>query len=141
MPPPPAATTSAPASTSSSIVAASRLARLGLGEIAADRLVRRVPCGVVAIDLDARDDGGHDAVDAALRQRVLERGDQQEAERGLRLGHAPVERNGRDDAAGEVVLHEQVANLGPVAVRHHHVVSGRHELDDLARSVVDRALL
>ena len=52
------------------------------------------------------------------------------AEGRLGLGAAPVERHRRYDGRRELVLHEQVADLGPVAVRDHDVVALRDQVGD-----------
>ena len=54
-------------------------------------------------------------------QRRVQRVHQHEAERRLGLGAAPVQRHRRYDGRGELVLHQQVADLGTVAVGDHHV--------------------
>ena len=59
---------------------------------------------------------------ATGRQRGVERVHQDEAERRLGLGAAPVQRHRRYDGRGELVLDQEVADLRPVAV-------GDHDLD------------
>ena len=61
---------------------------------------------------------------------VVEGIEDREAEGALGLGAAPVERHRGDDVRGELVLDQQVAHLGAVAVGEQHLVAGRDELDD-----------
>ena len=61
----------------------------------------------------------------------LEGVEQREADRPLRLGAAPVERDRRHDVRGELVLDEEVADLGPVAVRDDDLVAGGDELGEV----------
>ena len=62
------------------------------------------------------------AVHAGQRERLVERVEQQGPEGPLGLGAAPVQRNGRDDGGGDLVLDEQVADLRAVAVGHDELV-------------------
>ncbi len=67
-------------------------------------------------------------VDAARPQRVVQRVHQHEADRRLGLRPAPVQRHRRDDGGGELVLHQQVADLRTVAVRDDHVDAAGDEV-------------
>ena len=74
-------------------------------------------------------------------ERRLERVEDEEADRGLRLRAAPVERHGRDDVGGELVLHQQVADLRPVAVGQDDLDAVRDEAGDRLHRRGDRPLL
>ena len=145
MPPPPLATTTKPASIRASDGrGVEDLQRLGRGDDAAPALLAAVLPGLAVVDRAPwprpRAGGGRSAwsgvvkpsssastsvrvtsggaapVDARARRARVEGVHQHEAERGLRLRAAPVERDGGHDARGELVLDEQVADLGAVAV-------------------------
>ena len=148
MPPPPAPTTTYPESASSPIAGASRISSGSgdattrrqplsprssqvwpcsmrafasvLGQVAADRLGRLGEAGVVAVDEGAGDHGRRPAGRRRARRAPCP------ASRGsrkpmvaLRLRAAPVQRDGRHDVRGELVLDQQVADLGTVAVGQH----------------------
>ena len=104
-------------------------------------LVGWVNPGSSGVDEGAGDQRGAPAVDAAGGQRPLERVEDGEADGGLRLGTAPVQRHGRHDVRGELVLDEQVADLGAVAVREHDVMAGRDEARDVLHRAADRVAL
>ena len=105
--------------------------RLLAREEAPDRLRRVREAGVVGVDERARDDGGDRALDAARGEGGLEGVEQREADRPLRLRAAPVERHRRHDVRGELVLDEEVADLGPVAVGDDDLVPGGDELGEV----------
>ena len=69
---------------------------------------------------------------AALGQRGVEGVDEHEADRPLGLRAAPVQRDRRDDGGGELVLDQQVADLGAVAVGEHDLVPGCDQVGDAA---------
>ncbi len=95
-----------------------------------DRLGRPAEPRVVAVDEGAGDDGRAATFDAAPGQGRVERVHQHEAEGRLGLGAAPVQRHRGYDGRRDLVLHEQVADLGSVAVRDHHVVALRDQVGD-----------
>ena len=156
MPPPPAPTTTYPASARVAMVPASTTssgsgdattrrqpfsprssqvcpcsisgAGLVLGQVAADRLGRLAEARVVAVDEGAGDHGRRTPVDAAVGQRLVQRVEDQEADRALGLRTAPVQRHRRHDVRGELVLHQQVADLRAVAVGEDDVGAGRDEV-------------
>ena len=70
-------------------------------------------------------------VDAAAGQRGVERVHQHEAEGRLGLRAAPVQRDRGYDGRGQLVLDQQVADLGAVAV-------GDHDVDARGEQVGDR---
>ena len=93
-------------------------------------LVGRGEAGVVPGDEGARDHGRRTARDAARGQGGVEGVHQHEAEGRLGLGAAPVQRHGRHHGRGELVLDQQVADLGAVAVGDDHVVAVGDQLGD-----------
>ena len=100
---------------------------LRVGEVATDRLARVRETGVVTVDEGARHEGGDRPGRPSGREGVVEGVEDREAEGALRLGAAPVERHRWDDVRGELVLHEEVADLGAVAVGDDELVTGRDE--------------
>lgn len=96
-------------------------------QVATDRLGGRLEVGVVGCDPGAGDEGRNRTGDTATGERGLERVEDGEADRPLRLRAAPVERHRRDDVGGDLVLDEQVAHLGSVAVGEHDLVAGPDE--------------
>ena len=117
-------------------------ARLVLGQEAADRLGRpgrspgssastRVRVTTVAVR----------PVEPAAGERGVERVHQREAEGGLGLGAAPVQRDRRHDGRGELVLDQQVADLRAVAVGEHDVDAGLDQVGDRRHRHRGRGLL
>ena len=104
--------------------------RLGLGEVPADRLGGRREALVVGVDERARHDRGAAAVDGPAGELAVERVHQHEAEGGLRLRTAPVQRDRRYDGGSQLVLHQEVADLGAVAVGDDDVVVVLEEARD-----------
>src|SRR3954462_3025444 len=86
---------------------------------------------VVGVDERARGERRDGTGEPARSEGRLERVEQREADGPLRLRAAPVERDGRDDVRGELVLDQEVADLRAVAVRQHDLVAGRDELGDV----------
>lgn len=86
--------------------------RIAFVEVSADRLARFAPGGVVLIHQHARHKRCDRPVETEPGERRLERRDQEEPQRGLRLRDAPVERNRRHDLACQVVLRQEVPDLG-----------------------------
>ena len=151
IPPPPLAITTKPASTSACTAGASRISS-GSGEAttrrhpfsprssqvspcstrrAASSAGRNRPIGLVGLVkpgssrlTSARVTRAADAVDSAAGELGVERVHQHEPEGRLGLRAAPVQRDGRYDGGGQLVLDQQVADLRAVAVGHHHVGAG-----------------
>ena len=86
--------------------------------------------GSSPVDEGAGDERGDRAVDAAPGQRRLERVHQDEAQRGLGLGAAPVQRHRGHDGGGQLVLHQEVADLRAVAMGDHDLVAGGDQVGD-----------
>ena len=95
---------------------------------AAQQLGALREAGVVTVDEGAGDDGCDRAASASGGQGVVEGVEDREAEGALGLGAAPVERHRRDDVRGELVLDQQVAHLGAVAVGDDDLVPGGDEI-------------
>ncbi len=91
-------------------------------QVAAHRLARVGEAGVVAVDEGAGDEGSHRSVGAQRGEGGVECVEDRHPERPLGLGAAPVQRHRRDDVRGELVLDEEVADLGPVPVRDDELV-------------------
>jgi hypothetical protein len=103
-----------------------------VGQVRPDRFGRVLPGGVVQRDLDPADNGDHGPFEPADPELVGERVRDREPDRGLGLGHAPVERDRRHDVACQLVLDQHVAHLRPVAVGQHQFVEPLdHELGHL----------
>ena len=96
-------------------------------EVAADRLGGVREPRVVAIHQGPGDQGSHRSLDVPGGQRCLECAGQDEAEGRLGLGAAPVQRYGRHDVGGQLVLDQQVAHLRTVPVGEQHVHPGGHQ--------------
>ena len=97
--------------------------------------------GVVRVDEGARDEGGDRSGDVEAGQRRFQGVEHREADRPLRLGAAPVERHGWHDVGGDLVLDEQVADLGAVAVGEDDLVPCGDELGDVLHRLGDGAHL
>jgi hypothetical protein len=108
---------------------------------AADGLGRRREARVVRGDQRPGDDRRHPPVAASSSERGLERVEEEEADRGLRLRAAPVERDRRDDVRRQLVLHEQVADLRAVAVGEDDLDPVGDQVGDGVHGGRDRALL
>ena len=160
-PPPPLATTTKPASTSACTAAASRISS-GSGEATtrrqpfSPRSSQVSPCSTSTRGLVARAGSARSAwsgrvkpgssastsarvttvalrpPDAPLAQRVVERVHQHEAQRGLGLRAAPVQRHRGYDGRGDLVLDQQVADLRAVAVGDDDVDVAGDQLGDAA---------
>ncbi len=116
-------------------------AGLVLGQVATDRLGRVREAGVVPVDERSGHHSGRTPVGSAVRKRLVQRVEDQEADGALRLRAAPVQRDRRDDVRGELVLHQQVADLRAVAVGEHHVDATGHQVGDPLHRDADRAVL
>jgi hypothetical protein len=92
---------------------------LGLvdAQVAADRFGRTREPRVVGAHQGAGHHGRRTPVEVAVGEGRVERVHQHEPERRLGLRAAPVQRHGRYDGRGDLVLHQQVADLRPVPVR------------------------
>ena len=99
-------------------------------QVAADRLGRPREPRVVGDDQRPGHDRRGAALDVALAERGVERVHQDEAERGLGLRAAPVQRHGRYDGGRELVLDQQVAHLRAVAVGEHDLEVLRDQIGD-----------
>ena len=116
-------------------------ARLVLREVAADRLGGRREARVVAVHQCPGHDGRRTPVDPAVGERLVEGVEDQEADGGLGLGTAPVERHRWDDVRGQLVLHQQVADLRAVAVGEDHLDAGGDQVGHPLHRDTDRVVL
>ena len=110
-------------------------------QVAADRLDRVSEAGVGAVDKGASHQRRGRPPQSARRQGALERTEQQEPDRALRLRDAPVQRHRWDDGGSHLVLHQQVADLGAVAVGEHQVVAMGDQVGDAVHRGGDRRRL
>jgi hypothetical protein len=108
------------------------------GKVAPDRLAGPGEPGVVRVDERACDHGRAPAAHPALPQGVVEGVHQHEAQRGLRLRTAPVERDRRDDGRRDLVLHQQVPDLRTVAVGDHDVDVADDQVGDTCHRLMGR---
>ena len=117
----------------------------GLGLLArkepADRFRGAGEAGVLGVDEGARDDRGDGWPHGAAGQGGLEGVEQDEADGALGLGAAPVERHGWHDVGSELVLDEEVADLGSVAVGDDDLVAGADEVREVAARRRDGGML
>src|SRR6266581_1279693 len=111
------------------------------GVVRPDRLRRIRERRVVGVDEDLRDDAGDVAVDASIRELVPQRLREQVPDLRLALRAAAGEGHRGDEMAALLVLHEDVADLGPVAVRHDEVVARLDELRESRRRQLDAPAL
>ena len=74
-------------------------------------------------------------------QRRVELVGEGEGDRRLGLRDVPVQRHRRDDVRGHLVLDQQVADLGAVAVGQHDLDAGGDDVGDVARGLADRVPL
>ena len=107
-------------------------------QVPADRLGRPREAGIARVHQRAGHHRRHRFGDAALGQRGLQRAHDDEAERPLRLRAAPVERHRWHHLRGQLVLHQQVADLRSVPVRQYDLDPGRHQGRDRRHSAPDR---
>jgi len=100
------------------------LAPLGLLllEEGPDRLGRLEECRILGVDEDLGDEGRDIAAHVAAAQGVEHGLLQDVAEAALRVGDQHVQRFGGEGLPRRFVLGQQLAHLGPVAVRDHQVV-------------------
>src|SRR3954463_10249131 len=115
--------------------------RLLAREEPADGLRGLLEVRVVGVDEGAGDQAGGALREAACLQGGVELVGQGERDRGLGLGHAPVQRHRRDLVRGELVLPQQVPDLRPVAVGQDHIDAGGHDVGDVPRGNGDRVAL
>src|SRR6266540_1270271 len=87
----------------------------------------------VAVHEDLRDDARDVAFDAPVRELVPQRLREEVPDLRLALRAADVERHRRNEMTRLLVLHEDVADLGPVAVRDDQVVPRLDELRETRR--------
>src|SRR6266581_2677409 len=111
------------------------------GVVRPDRLRRIRERRVVGVDEDLRDDARDVTFDASVGELVPERLREQVPDLRLALRAADIEGHRGHEMAGLLVLHEDVADLGPIAVRHDHVVPGLDELRETRRRPLDAPAL
>ena len=99
-----------------------------VGQEPPDRLGRVGEPGVVTVDEGASHDGCGGARAAAADEGRLEGVHDGEADGALGLGAIPVQGHGWDHVRGELVLDQQVADLGAVAVGDDDLVPGGDEI-------------
>ena len=107
------------------------------GQVTPDRLGRPGECRI-GVDERPRDDCTHGSRGSDLGEAALQGVEQNESDRSLRLCPAPVQRDGRDDRCGDLVLDQQVSHLRPVAVRDRHLVAVGGDGRDPAGGQADR---
>jgi hypothetical protein len=100
------------------------------GVVWPDRFRRIRECGIVRIDEDLGEDARDPAVEAAGIELIPQGLGHQVADLRLALRAAHVERHGRDQVSGFLVLEEDVPDLRAVPVGQDHLVALLHEIGE-----------
>ena len=108
-----------------------------LGVEGPDRLGRRGEGGIALVDHALGQKRGDRRPQAQLDHVVVEALLQHVADLPLGLGAADVHGHGRDELGREVVLDQDVADLGTVAVGEHDAPAVGHEARDAPAALVD----
>jgi hypothetical protein len=115
--------------------------RLLSGEEAADRLGGLAEPGIVGVDEGAGDQARRATVDAAGPEGGVQFVGEREADRGLGLRDAPVQRHRGHLVRGQLVLDQQVADLGAIAVGQHDLDAGGDDVGDVTGGLGDGVAL
>jgi hypothetical protein len=111
------------------------------GHAAPHRLRGADQTRVGRVDEGAGDQGRGALGESACGQGGVQLVGEGEADRGLGLRDVPVQRDGRHHVGRELVLHQQVADLRPVAVGDDHLGTAAHHLGHVPGGDGDRRAL